>query len=441
MKFLNRVLTTLVTQVIILIIGLISSVVLARNLGTEGQGLYALGIQICTWAVLVSGLGIDLGVVYYAGQGDLTLEDMASLWWFGLGWGGVITVFTFALSWTLRGSALKGMSAPMLALCVLPIAPVLMLNYQQAFLWGRNRLSVHNGINLFLSALLCVLHILLVVGLGGGVIGALAAFALAYGATVCLIFFLIRPPIVSRKAWTNLAYLSRWIRFGLRGQLSNVLQFLSYRLDLFLLNAFAETSDVGCYSIAVFLTNSIGYISGAVSFVLLPHIAAEKAEASHIFPIVCRHTLFISLLGALALGIVSSWFIHLFYGPAYGQAVQALWLLLPGAVSLSLDRPIASYQLGQGRPQIALYVTLLATPVTLGAYFLFIPRMGVIGAALGSSISYLVTTLIELFFLFRFYPIKLHKILIPERDDWQLYRAFLLSVSQSLSRRASSIRH
>jgi O-antigen/teichoic acid export membrane protein len=210
--------------------------------------------------------------------------------------------------------------------------------------------------------------------------------------------------------------------FGLRAQLSTVLQFLSYRLDLFILNATAGLGAAGIYSVATLLAEAVWYIPNAIGLVLAPRVAAGvEGEDDESTAAICRATVLVSVAGALVVAALAPLLVLVLFGSAFLSAVVPLWVLLPGVVAVGLDKPIASYQLGRGRPQISLYVALLATPVTVAAYVLLIPRYGIVGAATGSTISYIATTAIEVFFLHRVSPLRLRNLVIPRRSDWRLY--------------------
>jgi O-antigen/teichoic acid export membrane protein len=210
--------------------------------------------------------------------------------------------------------------------------------------------------------------------------------------------------------------------FGLRAQLSTVLQFFSYRLDLFILNATSGLGAAGIYSVATLLAESVWYVPSAVGLVLAPRVAAAvEGEDDEATEAICRGTVLVSVAGAVVIAVLAPLLVLVLFGSAFLPAVVPLWVLLPGVVALGLDKPIASYQLGRGRPQISLYVALFATPITVAAYVLLIPRYGIVGAAAGSTISYIATTAIEIVYLHRVSPLRLRNLVIPRRSDWRLY--------------------
>ncbi|MEK7220578.1 MAG: hypothetical protein AAB253_05220, partial [candidate division NC10 bacterium] len=80
--------------------------------------------------------------------------------------------------------------------------------------------------------------------------------------------------------------LSDQVRLGVPGQAGNVLQYLNYRLDQFLVRAIRPRAEVGVYSVAVGLSESVWWISIAVSLALLPRKPSMEpdraAEVGHV---------------------------------------------------------------------------------------------------------------------------------------------------------------
>ena len=68
-------------------------------------------------------------------------------------------------------------------------------------------------------------------------------------------------------------------------------------------------------------------------------------------------------------------------------------------------------------PRYALYVALITVPVTLGLYFLLIPPLDAWGAALGSAISYGLTSIFTALVFRHVTHIPLRDAIVPSRAD------------------------
>jgi O-antigen/teichoic acid export membrane protein len=423
MTFVVRVLGSLGAQLLLVLSGAVSTIIVARLTGTHGAGAYSVAVQIGALIVIGGGLGIDFGLIYFAARERMSQADLApTLLWFGLAWGAVLAVGGFAIAVALGGSLLKGVGDSVIVASVAAVPFMLAVRYLRYFLLGRNQLLPFNSVNVVLALAWVIFVAIALVLLHGGVVGAVWAYAaanvVAFAAALALVPGAAAAPNLQRA----LAALRTLAAFGLRAQLSTVLQFFSYRFDLFLLNATAGLGAAGVYSVATLLAESVWYIPSAVGLVLAPRVAAGvEGDDDDVTAAICRGTTLVSVGGAVAIAVLAPLLVWLLFGSAFLPAVVPLWVLLPGVVALGLDKPIASYQLGRGRPQISLYVALLATPITIAAYVLLIPRYGIVGAAAGSTISYLATTAIEIVYLHRVSPLRFRNLVIPRRSDWRLY--------------------
>jgi O-antigen/teichoic acid export membrane protein len=187
----------------------------------------------------------------------------------------------------------------------------------------------------------------------------------------------------------DLPSLREQVRFGMQGQVGNLVQLLNYRLDQYLVLLFVSAAGVGIYAVSVTISQSVWFLANAVATVLLPRLTAADAEdAARTTPLVCRNTLLVSALAALALGVASPWLIEALFGGAFGESVTPLLWLLPGTVALAGSKILTSYIFSQGRPLTNSLITVAALVVTLVADVVLIPPLGVAGAAIASSLAY-----------------------------------------------------
>jgi len=230
--------------------------------------------------------------------------------------------------------------------------------------------------------------VLLVVVLKQGVRGAVVAAMVSPGLCIVAYLFLLRrdvgfPLTCSRGAFKDA------LTFGVQGHLGSVLQFLNYRLDMFMVSFFTGAADLGYYTVAVSLAEMLWYLPDAAGFVLFPKTASAEPEAARRFtPKVARLLLFITALAAVGLFLVSRPLIVTLYTKQFLPALRPLWVLLPGVVALSYSKVIFSDLSGRGKPYYGTLASLVSVVLTLGLNPLLIPRWGIIGAAVVSSLAY-----------------------------------------------------
>ena len=209
-----------------------------------------------------------------------------------------------------------------------------------------------------------------------------------------------------------------------------MLQFLNYRLDLFILGAFATRADVGRYSLAVSLTMVGWLLPAAIGQVLFPRTAsldsvarsdAGREAADDATARVIRHTVILQAPTAFVLAILLVVGIPIAYGQAFHQSILLGFLLLPGVLAVSVAKVAIAVVTGRGYPQYSLYTTFVTVPVTLALYAALIPTLGAVGAALGSTASYVLSTLLTMYFYRRVTQRPLRRALVPTAADLREY--------------------
>jgi O-antigen/teichoic acid export membrane protein len=217
--------------------------------------------------------------------------------------------------------------------------------------------------------------------------------------------------------------LGAFLRFGIKGYTANTIMLLNYRLDSLILNGLAGAASVGFYSISVAMAEAQWYIANAIGSVMFPHVASnERAESDRITPIVCRNTVFVTLVAAVAMVAMSRFLIATLFGAAMLPALYALWLLLPGIVTASAAKVIASYLSGIGKPTYAMYISSSHLFLTIMLDVTLIPRFGINGAAIASSIVYTSATVFSVWAFVHESHNSVWDTLVVRTEDFIRYR-------------------
>jgi O-antigen/teichoic acid export membrane protein len=166
-----------------------------------------------------------------------------------------------------------------------------------------------------------------------------------------------------------------------------------YHVDVLLLHGMRGSQETGYYRAALLVAEFLWFAPFALQTVLL-HSTAElwsqgrTERITELAARVTRYTLSLTVLLALGIGALAGPLVRLYFGPAFGAASTAVVLLLPGAVGFAVARPI--YAVGQGRGRLRLLVaaTGAAAALNLLLNLLLIPRYGMHGAAVATSVGY-----------------------------------------------------
>ena len=246
---------------------------------------------------------------------------------------------------------------------------------------------------------------------------------------VVAIFILNKKVDIFVRSDGKKAYMRKAVIYGYKSYLSNILSFLSYRLDLFLLNILIGPSAVGVYSIAVRLVEQLWMISQAVSIVIFPRLSAmndDEELRAKFTAFMSRIVLWTTLVSAVLLAVLSRPLIALLFGLEFMAAYYALLVLLPGVVLFSCARVLANDLAARGRVGINLALAGLVITVNAIANILLIPFYGIVGAAMATSLSYIINLLVRLVLQNFSAEVSLREFLLPMPEDFAKVKKLLI---------------
>lgn len=408
---------TLASRIVVFALSLGAGVILARTLGPQGRGLYALALVAPSALTLIANLGVSQALTYYLARRELRVDTLIGhAIALALILGGVTTVLLVAVMAIAGKWVLPGVPFSLVVIASLSIPLGLFFYFSLSFVQGKEDFVGFNALYL-VNALTLLLLLVPLFAARGNVVLAVAAWSLSWVPTAALgIFLLSRHGRLSLRLERQVT--GRLFRFGIVGYVGFVTNYLNFRLDTFLVNIFTNASQVGFYAVAVSLAETIWYVASAASTVLAPRVASSEMATSDITTgRVSRVVVTITVLGALALGLVASPLIRWLFGGAFAPSVLAVWLLLPGIVTSGVARVLSGYLLGRNRLIVDFVASLAGLGVTLVFDIALIPRYGFAGAAVASSLAYTTTMLVNMRWVVRNSTLTVKTLLVPTRAD------------------------
>ncbi len=429
--FVRNASITFVTKIGILAVALATSIAIARTIGPEGKGLFALVILVSSLVFYMTHLSIGSGSGYFLGRRGVSLEQLAGSW----------LSLSMIIGFTALGVSL--LLAPHLVPRFLPDVPVRLVvialfSVPFAVLAGNlntifKATNDFRRFNILMSSqsvsLLVSFVILYFVYPGSKIEAAVVAFLISRVLSGLLAVFLTARITKLRFHWIR-GLIRKAVAFGVQAHFASFFAFLSLRIDLVLINIFMWPEFVGYYTVSVVLVEKIWLLPEALSVVLHPRVAhGSEDEANRLTSIVGRLTLLFTIVGCVGVLLLGSFFIELFYGERFLPSVAPLFLLLPGVIATSLTRVLSSDLLARGYPRVILFGGIASLIVNVALNLLLIPRYGIIGAAVATSISYSLNFMILLAAFTRLTGVSLFSFLIPSIADVRLVSRRMRAIS------------
>ena len=436
-SFLGNVNIVMLTYAADGLLAFATGVLVARSLGPNGRGAYALFIVTAAFGQLLLGMGIGNAAIYYLNKRLITLREIM---------GAVHTIVIASLVVTavivavivqidanfvtvggyevgFTGESIFGAGiSPWLLVLAVPV--LLYMGLLNLVLQGLSRFGDLGVSTIGQQALM--LALVMITFAAGAPDASDVVLFLCLASAAAALYALVRIGIqhvdLAALIGPRFDVIGRLARWGVQGEVGNVLQLANYRIDQYLVRDFVSLSAVGVYAVGASLTEAVFILANAVALVLMPRLTAASSEdAAVMAPIASRNTMLIAAAGALALALMAPFVVPPVFGDVFSDSVEPLWLLLPGTVALTGSKVLTSYIFSQGRPLVNTGITCVSLVVTIAADVALIPVFGVNGAALASSLAYGAHFAAALLAYSRISGQPALSAVVPRRADVDLY--------------------
>lgn len=172
--------------------------------------------------------------------------------------------------------------------------------------------------------------------------------------------------------------------------LTNLISWLNYRIDLFIVEAFGSLSATGVYAIAVTVTELLWFISSSVSAAAYGRIGQpDRGAAAKLTVRLMHFNLAVLLIASPVLVALAAWGLPRVLGEPYAEAVPLMLWLLPGVWAYGCASTLSAYYTNfLGKPRLSAAVAGASLLINVGACLVLVPRLGATGAAIATSLSY-----------------------------------------------------
>ncbi len=375
------------SNVFSLICGLLLSILLTRELGPEGFGLFSALIVIPLIVVSITNLGIRGAAIYMLGQKKYDEQRIVSsilaLYLLSAAAGVIISFIAY------RVYNDPDFSLPLILLVLAVIPFRLALVYIGGIFFGKDEVRKANLVNWPINLLNLLLAALLVGGLRLAVPGAVIATLIANILVALYGFYTLSRQFRLRVAF-DFIIIKKLFLLGILFSASFFIIMLNFRVDVVLLQRMTDLKEVGLYSLAVQIAEQLWQIPLAISIIIFSRTAGKEnpVEMTSKTLSLTRVSLVLSILLSLAIVLAAPWIIPPVFGAAYFESVLLLQVILPGIVVMVMFRILSGQMAGMGKPQLSIYVFAPALILNILLNLWLIPLHGALGAAIATNISY-----------------------------------------------------
>lgn len=378
-----NIIQTFVSRFLILILNF-GLVIYSTNMwGSDGKGIISIVIADLTIISFISNIFSGSSVTYFASK--YKSEQ----------------ILLYGYLWSLK----VGILVPLILLLfhdseytfyliALSILSSLLTTNINLFV-GQKNIKMFNLYTILQQAVHIVFLILIIYALG---ILSVKAYFMAQIACCAILFLVSSYQILKNCRFSKIRFSGKvqnlLFSYGWKTQLSAFIQLLNYRLSFYFLEFYKGIASVGIFSIGVAFSEAIWTVSRSLSVILYSDVVNNSNENEIL--VKAKTSLKISFLITLVfiifVVIIPSQFYSMIFGKDFSQTKKIILLLSPGILAIAVSNIIGFYFAGINKLRILNIKSIFGLIFTVIASVFIIPRWGIVGACIVTSISYCLSS-------------------------------------------------
>lgn len=398
-----------------MLFGFILTIILGRYLGAEDLGLYRMSSTIYGFVILIAALGIPSAIIKYVAESKQDQEKINSLVSSCILTSFIIGIVISIIFYLCAGCISKLFNMPNLYTLLIILSIIfpfaLVSNVLLGFLNGLRYMKQYAIATVFQGLFTFVVSFLLIY-LGYGVQGVIISMILSSMGYFVYILYISKNYFQFTLS-NYITNIRETLNFGIKVLLSNGINQINYQADTILIGYFTNAVYVGYYSIAVMLSTFFWLIPQSIQAITYPAISEywSKNNLEAIQMIVDKSIKYSACL-LIPIGMLVTFLsqpiIDTIYGNNFDVAILPLQILILGTIiNGSLQRPIGSILYAIGLPDLNLKIFTFAAIGNIFLNILLIPLIGIVGASIATTFSYIFITFLILHYTLKYTHIKI----------------------------------
>jgi O-antigen/teichoic acid export membrane protein len=418
------------------LLGYVTRSILARNLNPSHYGLFYSILSFSMVLLFFSKMGMNTTLVKYVSEfrAKRKFGEMKFVILFSSVLRIISTIFLgiliFIFSKYLADHYFKHTEATAILIIFSIIIIFIMFNRILSNIFN----SIHNnlfmGLIEFSQKFFFLFFFLLYIFIGYTTSPLLVTYSYLFSVSIVFIIFIIPAIKQSKILEFKLVYSKKLIKkltffsaIAFLGSMTTVI--LGY-IDTIMLTSFRSLAEVGVYNVVLPTVMLLAIFGDALKDVALPMVSElwakkMKNKLSQGIQIINKYILMIIVPAALVLIIFPKLIINLLFGSQYISGYFSMQLLSIGIVFATVAAPGRVFLWGTGHLKEDTKIVVIAAVFNIITNLLLIPRWGIVGAALTTSLSYMITMILVSF--------KLKKIANIPFNGYNWLKIFIASIT------------
>ena len=415
---------SLVARVLTMLIGFISSIIITRYLGPELKGKMSYFITLSGTIWMILDLGFHKSLPYVLAKNNSTKHQIFSISIFLY----IFDILVLLLvSLFFKDFILEKLNVSSSLFLILFVAFTSINHFGfiiKYIMLGLDKILWQNLLNFLPSVLYLILFLMIRFFIPNNdnryfwVLLALVVATVFWTFYYAVKLYIAEDINITFKI--NFKELYQMYHLGIKAFLGGFFIFLLIRFDIFLIKKYETLAELGIYSLAANFVTLLQSFSNVVGSLMLPKFAGKSQNAQDNILTLKRMILIFSSLFIFVV-IVFTLFgrpvISAVYGIDFVRSADVFALLLPAVLFLSIGSLINSFFWSKGFPTITIILPIIALSVNIILNILLIPKIGIMGAAIATSISYFIWLISLIIYFFNSKLVENPELIIIKFSD------------------------
>lgn len=404
-----------VAQIASIFLNYSSKIIIARFLGASDYGLITLGNTMLVFVSIFVILGLDTAISRFLPR----FEDetrrrgvLVSSFQMGIVLSTITGIFIIVSAGWISSALLRvpeaenvlrvfGLTVPIFVTFKLALGGIRGLELTKPSVYAQNF-----GLPLFRLA-----FFILVVLIGGGVITFALSYSAAYSVGALIgIYYLWRHTRIFDRTVQSVSMHKELLTFSMPLLISGIMfRVLSYG-DIFLLsNLTASSATVGVYNVIYSLSELILVVLTAFGYLTLPIMSRLDSSRVHdtrddmieIYSILTKWIFIVTLPLVLAMTVFPTTIIGTLFGSDYLGGALALQIIVLGFFSHAIVGPNGNVLQSIGKTRLLMIDNITIAALNVGLNIVLIPMFGLEGAAIATTVSYILMNIVYSYQLYQ----------------------------------------
>jgi stage V sporulation protein B len=386
--------------------GYLTRVFLARALTPEEFGLFYSVFTLFMFILIFTDMGYNQSLVKYVPQyvSSNKKKALSKLIKYVINANLILTAtISIIIFFTSKIIAKIYLDMPqasnIILLCILILILVNIVGFVQT-LFQAFQDMFNYGLFYFLNRFLFFIFVILLfyAGFSNDVKLPIVAYILSCFFVLCLFGYhaykLIAAPKIENKRFDRKMFL-KITQFAIPNMISTIAGTVIGYIDTIILTMMVSLSEVGVYNATISTILILSYFGGIIAVVLFPLVSEllhkkKYKEVEQLIILLYKYSLLAIIPCALIMFFFSSIILRILFGEAFVIGAAAMSILSIGVIFLIIAQVNFAIINGLGMPAKITKITVVAALFNIAFNIILIPYLGINGAALTTTVSYLI---------------------------------------------------